>query len=335
MIWFTWRQFRTQAYVALAALVVVGATLAAVRHQIADLYAASGLAGCQNDCAPAIDNFLTAAGQTWFDRVSNAAAVLVIMSPAVLGAFWGAPLIARELETGTYRLAWSQSVTRTRWLATKVISGGLASVATVGLFSLAETWSASRLDQVSAHRYSPVSYGSHGIVPVGCAAFAFALGVTVGLLIRRTVPAMAATLAVYAAAAIAMPLWVRGHLMPTSTLTEPLDGSSVRGIMISNHDQTMTVLSDVEADGGWVLSIQTITPSGQVFTGPADPSQCNVEGGKDTCFTWVNSLHLRQVLTYHPLSQYWPLQFIETGVFLAAALALTGLCFWWIRRRLT
>ena len=58
---------------------------------------------------------------------------LMLAVPALLGIFWGAPLVARELETGTYRLAWTQSVTRTRWLAVKVALVGLASVAVAGL----------------------------------------------------------------------------------------------------------------------------------------------------------------------------------------------------------
>src|SRR5262249_14854393 len=146
-----------------------------------------------------------------------------------------------------------------------------ASVATVGLLSLAETWSNSRLDQEMGKRFSALAFATHGVVPIGYAAFAFALGVTLGLLIRRTVPAMAATLAVYVAAVLTMAFWGRQHLMPTSVLTEALDGSNVRGLMTSDHGQTLTVISKADVGGGWVLSSHTITPSGQTFTGPAEP----------------------------------------------------------------
>jgi hypothetical protein len=336
MIWFTWRQFRTQAYVALVAVVAVGATLAVVGHQIADLYSGSGIVGCHpEDCANALDNFLTSISTSWLDPVINIATAVLFLTPALIGAFWGAPLISRELETGTYRLAWNQSFTRTRWLATKVIGIGLASVATVGLLSLARTWSTSRLDQESGQQFSGLNFGSHGLVPIGYAAFAFALGVTLGLLIRRTVPAMAATLAVYVAALLSMQLWVRAHLMPTSVLTESLNTGNMRGLMMSDHGQNLTVLSKDDVAGGWILSARTITPSGQAFTGPADPNYCGPNAGKGSCFDWVASLNLRQVVTYQPLNHYWPIQFIETGIFVAAALALTGFCFWWVRRRLS
>ena len=129
--------------------------------------------------------------------------------PALIGVFWGAPLVARELETGTYRLAWNQSVTRTRWLAVKLGLIGLAAMAAAGLLSLMVTWWSSPIDQALAargpqraqrrNRFAPLLFGARGIVPIGYAAFAFALGVTVGVLIRRTLPAMATTLAVFVA----------------------------------------------------------------------------------------------------------------------------------------
>ena len=65
---------------------------------------------------------------------------LVVLVPGIIGIFWGAPLVARELEAGTYRLAWTQSITRTRWLATKLGVVGLLSMVAAGLLSLMATW---------------------------------------------------------------------------------------------------------------------------------------------------------------------------------------------------
>jgi hypothetical protein len=67
----------------------------------------------------------------------------------------------------------------------------------------------------SQGRFSSLVFATHGITPLGYAAFAFTLGTaTAGALIRRTVPAMAVTLAIFAAVQVAMPLWVRPHLIP-------------------------------------------------------------------------------------------------------------------------
>ena len=142
--------------------------------------------------------------------------------------FWGAPLVAREFETGTFRLAWTQGVTRTRWLAAKLAIAGAAAIAVAELLSLMVTWWSSPIHKANAG-YTAFTSGSFhsGIAPAGYAAFAFALGVTAGLLIRRTLPAMAVTLAIFAAVIIAFPFWVRPHLIPPVQTTSALSLASV------------------------------------------------------------------------------------------------------------
>jgi transposase len=120
----------------------------------------------------------------------------VLVLPALIGLFWGAPLITRELEAGTHRLVWNQTITRTRWLAVKLGLTGLATITAAGLGSLAVTWWSSPIDKTATNdfpRMGPLLFDARGVVPIGYAAFAFALGVTVGMLVRRTLPAMAIT----------------------------------------------------------------------------------------------------------------------------------------------
>ena len=114
-------------------------------------------------------------------------------APAVIGAFWGAPLVARELEAGTHRLVWNQSVTRTRWLATKLGTVTLAAAAAVGVLTVAVSWWADPLDGAISStrgslpsRITPVTFAMRGIVPVSYAVFAVVLGVTVGVVLRRS-----------------------------------------------------------------------------------------------------------------------------------------------------
>ena len=133
-------------------------------------------------------------------KLQTLALALVLIVPVVIGMFWGAPLVARELETGTFRLAWTQSVTRLRWLLVKLGLVGLASAVVGGLLSLMVSWWFSPIDKVSANRFSPAAFGMHGFVPAGYALFAFVLGATVGVLFRRTLPAMAVTLVGFIAA---------------------------------------------------------------------------------------------------------------------------------------
>jgi ABC-type transport system involved in multi-copper enzyme maturation permease subunit len=335
MTWFTWRQFRTPAWIAAAMLAVVAVLLAVTGHNLADQWAASGAATCHGDCATALTNFIKQVASSSNDVVYQGTVIVMYVVPALMGIFWGAPLIARELEAGTHRLAWNQSVTRIRWLATKLAVVGTASAATAGLLSWAVTAWAHHIDQAKDDRITPLIYGARGIVPIGYALFAFVLGVTLGMLIRRTVPAMAATLAVYIAAVVAMPLWIRAHLVPARHTTSPLDLSRVQEFLINTENSTMHVVSGATPSGAWVLTNTTITPTGQLFTGPANPQYCGENQGPKVCLDWAASLGLRQNLTYQPASHFWPLQWTETGIFLAVAVLLAGFCFWWTRRHLT
>ncbi len=333
MIWFTWRQFRTQTWITVGALAAITAALGVTGHNLADLWTSSGAATCHTNCGNAVSIFLDEVRGGIGDKVYNFANALTYVVPALIGIFWGAPLVARELEAGTHRLAWNQSVTRTRWLATKLTIVGGASAATVGLLSWAVSSWAHHIDHANANRVTPLVYGARGIVPIGYALFAFVVGVTMGMLIRRTVPAMAATLAIYIAAAVSMPLWIRAHLAPAVHATPPLDLSRVNGLLIKPHGM-MEVVSGVIPHGAWVLTNTSITSSGQLFTGPANPNYCGENQGADTCLNWIGSLGLRQRLTYQPASHFWPLQLAETGIFIGAAVLLAGFCFWWTRRRL-
>jgi hypothetical protein len=333
MIWFTWRQFRTQTWFTIGALAALGVVLVITGRSIADAYADANVAACGSDCATAINSFLHQVTTGTSGTVYDLATTILYVVPALIGSFWGAPLLARELETGTYRLAWNQSVSRSRWLATKLAIVGAAAAATAGLLSWAVTSWAHQIDQAAGDRIIPGLFAARGIVPIGYAVFAFVLGVTAGMLIRRTVPAMAATLAIYSAAVLSMQEWIRAHLRPASHATNPLDTSSLDTLNIGASNQLTVVASD-NLPGAWVLSNQTITPSGQVFTGPANPQYCGADTAPQVCTDWVGSLGLRQDLTYHPADHFWSLQWTETGVLIAIAVLLAGFCFWWTRRRL-
>jgi ABC-type transport system involved in multi-copper enzyme maturation permease subunit len=209
MIRFAWLQARTQTAVAVAALAAAAILAAITGPRLLHFYDAN-VATCQfsTDCASVTTVFLSS-----YRWMQVAAPAVLLVLPALIGAFWGAPLIARELETGTFRLAWTQSVTRQRWLAVKLGLTGLASMAVAGLLSLILTWWFSPIDRVQRNPLTPAMFGVRGITPIGYAAFAFALGVTAGVLIRRTVPAMAATIVVFTGVRLAFSLWVRPCLI--------------------------------------------------------------------------------------------------------------------------
>ncbi|HEV7962906.1 MAG TPA: ABC transporter permease [Actinoplanes sp.] len=333
MIWLTWRQFRAQSIVAAVTLVAAVVLLAITGFTFARMWTDSGAASCpaSGDCS-ALQNFVSQAEHGWTVVAYTFGAALIYLVPPLVGVFWGAPLVARELETGTQRLVWTQSVTRARWLAVKLAVLGAVSMAFAGLLSLAATWSSQRLDGAGFSRLAPMLFGARGIVPVAYAAFAFVLGVTVGMVIRRTVPAMATTLAVYAGCAVTMALGVRSHLLPAKHVLLPLDLDKPTQFGISTGGHVF-IVAQADIPGAWILQNQTVTPAGQVFNGPADPSVCGPAAPPKTCLDWVGTQNLRQSLVYQPAERFWALQWLEAGVFLALTALLVAFGFWWLRRR--
>jgi ABC-type transport system involved in multi-copper enzyme maturation permease subunit len=340
MIWLSWRQFRVQALTAAAALAAAAILLGVTGPRMASLYAASGLAGCNGDsCANAASAFLSQL-QTdgLYHVVYPLGLVLILVTPAIIGIFWGAPLIARELETGTYRLTWNQSITRTRWLTVKLVLTGLAAMAVTEAFSLMHTWWADPISKAIAlgggvsvfngNRYSWITFASHGITPLGYAAFAFALGTAAGALIRRTVPAMAVTLAIFAVVQVPMPLWVRPNIIPPAATITTADAANL-------NFGSLTASVVPGQPGAMIVSSHAFNAAGQTVTSvpasclPADP-RGKFGGDPGQC---LDKLGIREAISYQPASRYWPLQLIETGIFLALALALAGFCFWLLGRR--
>ncbi|GAA2280853.1 MULTISPECIES: ABC transporter permease [Kitasatospora] len=332
MIWLTWRQFRLQFLVAASALSAVTAYLLISGFQLHNAYN-NALAGCPNGgCSPLSQ--LTTQYQFPYYLGSG----LVLLVPGLIGAFWGAPLIARELETGTHRLIWNQSISRTRWLAVKLLSIGLAAVVTTGLLSLLVSWFASPLDRINNNRFIPLLFGARGVVPLGYAAFAVALGTCAGLLIRRSVPAMAATLAVFAAVQVLMPLAARPHLESpvrgnVALTSEAIKSASLIGFT-NGTGPTAAYVADLNVPGAWVLSgpEPVRTSSGQALTMATQPcAKVSDEATRDACLA---NADLHVTATYQPADRYWAFQWCETAIFLALTVGLTGFSAWWLRGRL-
>jgi ABC-type transport system involved in multi-copper enzyme maturation permease subunit len=355
MIRLTWLQFRAQAVTAAAALAAFAVLLAATGPHLASMYAASGLSSCQGGgCGQLATTYLQelkADGAEWLYVISVAG---ILLAPAVIGLFWGAPLIAHELETGTSALVWTQSVTRTRWLAVKLTVGGLAAMAVTEGLSLMQAWWAAPIGRAVGHgaggssfitmgQFSSLVFATHGITPLGYAAFAFTLGVTAGALIRRTVPAMAVTLAVFAAVQIAMPLWIRPHLIPASHTVIPvtsLDSTSLTGSTHQVNNSTVQgtfLLGSLDLPGepgAWVLSSWSVNAAGQVTI--TTPAACTALSTQSPAFLDCLASHgIREEISYQPASRYWAFQSAETAIYLAPTLALAGYCFRRLNRRLS
>jgi ABC-type transport system involved in multi-copper enzyme maturation permease subunit len=319
MTWLTWRQARIQFLTAAAVLVIIALAYGLTASGLNHLYAVYG-------SHPA--EFLAQVKTGSYPLLYFAGGVLMYLAPLVIGAFWGAPLIARELETGTHRLVWNQSVTRTRWLLAKLAIGGGAAMAFAGIVSLLLSWWAGPIDRAGGFpvgtsqlsRFQPIVFGTRGIVPIGAAALAFMIGVTAGLLLRRVIPAMAVTLGLFAALLIAMPLAISPHLITPAQYTRPVV-ANLTTMRMTGSGQLNDPVTNMP--GAWILTDQIITRTGTVFRLPAVPA-CQT-GTQAQCDAWLAAQPLRQHVVYQPASRYWTLQILETLIWLALALALTAL----------
>ncbi|MFI2648980.1 MULTISPECIES: ABC transporter permease subunit [Micromonospora] len=334
MIWMSWRQFRTQALVGVVALAPLAAYLLFTGLDIRQAYDRY-----QSRCAVA-DRCLDAMSQFQDDYRTRLLflALLLAIIPAVLGVFWGAPLIARELESGTQRLVWNQSVTRRRWLAVKLLFVGLASMAVAALASLLLTWAASPYDKVSGERFAALAFGARNLTPIAYAALAFVLGTVIGLLLRKTVPAMALTILAFTLFQFLMPNMVRPHLMAPVTVTKAMTADALRELRGVGTDATVKGLSIPNA---WVTGTsKLLTASGQpvdartIDTCLTKPPQSAGGGAGDTAGC-LGDLNLHVKVDYQPNSRYWSFQWIESAVYLALAGLLAGFGLWRIQRHVS
>jgi hypothetical protein len=302
--WLAWRQFRAQAALAALALLAASMALTLTRHHVSSTDLASLSVGYES---------LRLLGTG------------LIGVPAFVGAFWGAPLLARELEAGTHRLAWTQSVTRHRWLATKLAVTALVAAVATAVFSAVFTWWSAPFDELG-NRLGTANFGQRGIAPVAYTLFALALGTLLGAVTRRTLPAMAGTLLGFFAVRFAFQLLVRPRLVATVTASQP---SELFG------DQPGSTLTD----GAWILSRRLVDASGhtvrvqdvdRLLQRACDLTRDSTMADNVGC---VQRAGIHEIVRLHPASHFWALQGWEAAAFVAMAALLVLATFWWVRHR--
>jgi hypothetical protein len=307
MAWVTWRQHRAALAGVAALLGGLAAYLWLTGLQVDHTYATACHPAGSLNCAI---NFTGRYGVT----VDILRFVLQAV-PALIGAFVGAPVLARELETGTFRYAWTQGFGRWRWALAKLVLLAAAVAAAAGAFSVVFSW---YLRPFSAAGYAiPFATDVFDLREVAFAAWtlaAFAIGALAGMLIRRVVPAIAATLAVYAGLALATALYLRQHYMtPLLTSKLNLPGSA----WIVGQWYTKGGKFAFPARGSQIVSTLSQFCSSSNLTS----AQCLSQHG------------YTQWSSYQPGSRFWPFQWIEGGWLLALSVLLIAVTVWLVRRR--
>jgi hypothetical protein len=185
MIWVGWRQQRVETLIAAAMLVLLAAVAIPVGVHMASVYTHEHLGGCTANVTPGPCNESVASFLTRFSSITmlfmwstlvSALAALLLAAPFVL-----------DLDDGTYRLYWTQSITRRRGIVTKLALGVVATVVAAGCVAALTMWLRAPLDHLNG-RMGANDYDAEGIVPIADALFVLGVAVALGALWRRAVP---------------------------------------------------------------------------------------------------------------------------------------------------
>ncbi|HEY6792249.1 MAG TPA: hypothetical protein VI365_33535, partial [Trebonia sp.] len=243
MTWVIWRQYRATAAIAGAILAAFAIALLITGLQDAARWH-TALVDCAKNqtCGNLAQTVSLGSGPL------DALTILTLAVPLLFGMFWGSPAVARERETGTAQYAWTQSVTRWRWLSAKagwlLLAGAVFGGAVAGIV----TWWYAPLNALNQGQFQPGYFDIQGIVPIGYAVFAVALGIAAGTLIGRSLPALAVTAGVFLALRLVVTFWVRVHYLPAvTTIYSVTRNFSPKG-------------------AAWSLAQGTVLPGGQFTT---------------------------------------------------------------------
>ncbi len=329
MVWVTWRQHRTALIGSAILLVAVALAMWLAGLQLHHAYSAA--VTCRPASSFACSNLVNSFNGM-FDFLANGGILQLV--PVLIGAFIGAPVLARELESGTFRFAWTQGFGRVRWTVAKVVALGVAVSAATGAISVLLSWyfqpyfasggqalyGSRDLPLSSSSPFAPLLFDLHGVTYPAWTLAAFAIGVLAGVLIRRVVPAIVATLVIYAGLAFAVGGFFRRHYVA------PLVTSKVS-----------------IPQSAWVISQQWFTKSGrpaspsalsQVLQGA--PGQIGGKGGVPqavTAWQYLNQHGFTQLTTYQPASRFWTFQWIEAGWLVGLSAVLLGVTIWLVHKR--
>ncbi|MGA6153336.1 hypothetical protein ACPEIC_08370 [Stenotrophomonas sp. NPDC087984] len=332
LVWLVARQHRAALWAGLVVVAAVAAYIVWQRTEMVGYIRTHGIEGCadwkmfchgrrvslQRDTDPTAGAFRHL-NDAYRGPLLTTGRLLIAL-PALIGVFIGAPLFARELEMGTHQLVWTQSVGRTRWLVTKLALPLVAVVAGTAVLAALYTWwwRAARTQFQDIAWGTAVPFDATGPAAAVLAPLSFLLGAAAGLLLRRTLPAMAITLGATVGVQYGLGA-LRPHLMTPRTVVSDADGDFA-------HTPLEVFFTSWRGMGDGFLA-----RSGAKI--PSDRCSSAIgQDGWDRCLARSGATE-KQYEELHPASHYWPMQWMQAGICLAAAVALAAFCVWWIRRR--
>jgi hypothetical protein len=333
MTWLTWRQHRKQALYTLIALAALAAVMLPTGLAMHHTFTRSGLAACLAKLSTATITSgntpdCSALSQQFENQYNSMTliAILFVILPAIVGIFFGAPLIAREVEAGTHRLVWTQGVSRRHWALVKFGVIGAITLILAAAYTLGMDWWAEPL-VANGGRMGSIVFDIQGIAPIGYTLFAVALGVLASTVWKKVLPAMGITLAGYAVVRVLIETLARPRYRSPLTASIPIASTTH-----FNDAANDWILSNGVINGAGKLVI----PNSQVGCQGGGPANAPTPpgGGCDAGLTarGNGAGPFSNWQQYQPASRFWEFQSIETGIFLALTVILLYLAIRRIRR---
>jgi hypothetical protein len=259
----------------------------------------------------------------------GAGGVLLQLLPALIGAFAGAPLLARELETGTFRYAWTQGFDRWRWALAKLVLLALVLTAATAAFGALVSWYYQPYlgpggQALGLYENSPFGdlFSLREVTFPAWTLAAFTTAALAGMLIRRVVPAIVATLAVYAGLAFATAGFLREHY-----LTPLVTGSP--NVNLPGAGTAWTISQWSTKGGRFAFAGNPPDSLVSQFCSNVPPDKIGPQG-----FAPCLAQHgYTQWTSYQPASRFWPFQWIEGGLLLTLSILLIAATIWLVHRR--
>jgi len=250
--------------------------------------------------------------------------------PPLIGAFVGAPVLAKELETGTFRFTWTQGFGRARWTAATLAPLALAVALMAGAFGFLFSWCYG--PQIDGKYFlSPLAgttFDLRGVALAAWALVAFAIGVLAGILIRRVVPAMFTTLVAWSGLAAVTGAFLRRHYESPLVTSNP---NLPPGAWVMGQRWTRGSKPVSSSTINQILQKVGLLHAGSNQSAVANGSPVPVNSTSPTQYLLHHGF--TQLTIYQPASRFWPFQWIEGGWLFALSLLLMGTAVWLVHRR--
>jgi ABC-type transport system involved in multi-copper enzyme maturation permease subunit len=363
--WLAWRQHRKQ-FMILGIILALYAVLAITmgNHLWHTYQYALSTCGKTDTCSQLNQNLF----QTGWSNVLNPTSsdgfpileLLIVIVPFVVGMLIGVPLIAREYNEGTNKLAWTQGVSRRKWLTLKLAWVLIATAIFMGIFALLTTWFSRTGNVLNQDRFTGIFFDIQGITPIGYAIFVVSLVVALGAWLKRILVALGIAFVILAAVSILVPSYVRPHYETPRTYNTSLSAS------LNGNGSPDSPPTPSGSGAAWVTGGSIVNKQGQQLNWSSPPQKCIVtsvggnpipsghttavrtvpgngtgtpnaitsrNGGPSVGFDCLTSLGYHWRVQYQPAYRYWDFQRIETGLYLVLSVIPLAATYWLVLRR--